>query len=505
VWSRRDFRFLESTVLLSLPNELLLYHIFIYLDSTDLLRAFGQLYNRRLNALLCAHIRHIDFSTTKTSAVSIDGWLCYLSSLKKNTILSLRINLDHFDYPLSSIFPSLNRLDLQMKTASEKVSQIVVVTRLKVLSITLTSEKPERIKGLVSSIWHPDSCLESLLTSNCFILDKDDLFPTSSHSLMINRNLTRLSLDLGHISFAIVLMPFVPALEHFELRCINVYNQPAVFKSEFLQRREWPTKVRSLRLIAYDQLFNTNSFCAFVKRFFLSLEHLSFYISTSQCFLMSTGRKLELHLLDYLPHLKWIEFCVHSSLMNVGIDRRQTFDRWTKKQVISIFHSRHFLTRFTMPFSFDRLEHVSNDFVNYHCNHRQSNVILSLPSIVMITFHSKDKLNLALFTFIWQTCPSLRHLRFKRYCSLSDDLIQNTKLTLPTVTELCLSNVTSSIDFSIICRVLSLTPNLKHLTALRRHITDINTMSNDANMLGHIIKVTIIECNSYFDSNWNNR
>lgn len=478
-----------------MPNELLLYHIFIYLHSTDLLHAFGQLCNRRLNILLCAHIRHIDFSTADTSIFSFDRWLSYISSLK-NTILSLRIDLDHFDYQLSSIFPRLNRLDLQMTTASQKVSQMIAFTQLKVLSVTLTSEKPERMEGLVSFIWHPDSCVENLSVSNCFILDKDDIFPRSSRPLMVNRNLTHLSLDLGHICFAIVLMPFVPALEHFELRLYNVYNQPSTFKSEFLQRQVWPAKIKSLRLIAYDQLMDTTCFCAFVKRFSLSLEHLSSYINTHQCFLMSTQRSFERHLLDYLPHLKRIDFCVHSGVMNIEIDRRRTFDRWTKKQVISIFHLREFHTRFTIPFVFDRLEHVSNNFVDYHCNCRQSNLILLLPSVVMITFYSYEKLNLALFTFIQQTCPSLRHLRFKMYCNLNDDLIQDTKLTLPTVTELCLSDVTFSMDFPILRRVLSLTPNLKHLTIKRHHITAIDTMNNDANMFVHIIRVTIVECSS---------
>lgn len=454
-----------------------------------------------MNALLSAHIRHIDFSITDTSVVSIDRWLSYLSSFEKNTILSLRVNADHFDYSLSSIFPGLSRLDLRMATASEEISRMVEFTRLKVLSITWTSKNPERMKGLASFIWHSDSCLESLSTSNCFVLDKDDIFPISSHSLMINRHLTRLSLDLGHIYFAIALMPFIPALEHFELRLHEIYDERPIFNYESLQEQEWPTKVRSLRLIDYDQLFDTTCFCAFVKRFSLSLEHLSFYISTQQRFLMATWRNFERHLLDYLSHFQSIDFCVHSGLMNIEIDRRHTFDRWTRKEVISIFHSHQFLTRFTMPFSFDRLEHVSNDFVNYHCNSGQSNVILSLPSVVMITFHSYDKLNLALFTFIRQTCPSLRHLRFKQYCNLSDDLIQNTQLTLPTVTELCLSDVTSSIDFSMLCQVLFLTPNLKHLTTQQCHITVINNTKNDINVLEHIDKVTIVEWSSQMSNN----
>jgi hypothetical protein len=483
-----------------LPNELLLYHIFIYLHSTDLLHAFGELYNRRLDALLCAHIHHIDLSTSDTSVISIDRWLSYSSSFKKNTLLSLRINLDHFDYRFSSTFPGLNRLDLQITTVSEKVSQMIVFTRLKIFSITLTSEKLERIKGLVSFIWHPDSCLESLSTSNCFILDKDDLFPKLSRSPMINQHLTRLSVDLGHICFAIVLMPFVPNLQYFELRLHSVYSTVSCFNPELLQKQEWPTKVRSLRFIAYDQYMDTNCFCAFVKRFSLSLEHLSFYISTRQRFLMASRGNFERYLLNYLPHIKSIDFCVHSGLLTLEIDRRRAFDRWTRNQVVSIHHLHQYLTRFTIPFSFDRLDYVTNDFVDYHCNYPESKVILSFPSILIITFRFQEKLNLALFTFIRQTCPSLRHLRFKWNCNLSDDLIQNTELTLPTVTELYLGDV-QSIDFPTLNCILSLAPNLKHLTARRSHITVINTMTKNDNLLGRIPKVTIVEFYSYMDIN----
>ncbi|CAF1523367.1 unnamed protein product [Adineta ricciae] len=447
----------KPTGLLSLPNELLLYHIFIYLHSTDLLHAFGQLYNRRLNALLCAYIRHVDFSTIDTSVVSIDRWLPYL------TISSFRINADHLNDQHFAIFSSLNRLDLQLTTASQKVSQMVAFTRLKVLSITLTSEQPQRLEGLASFLWHPDNYLESLSSSNCFILDKDDLFPTSSSHLF------------RHCFDAVCTY----ALEHFELRLHNVYNRSSTFSPQFLQRRAWPAKVRSLRFVTHDQLMDTTSFCAFVKRFSLSLEHLSFYISTRQRFLMSTPHSLEQDLLTHLTHLKRIDFCVHSGFMNVEIDRRQTFDNWTKKQVISILHRRQFHTRFTLPFAFDRLEHVRNGFVDFHCNYRKSNAILSLPSVVMISLDSRAKFSLVLFTFIQQICPCLRHLQFKNYCHFSDDLIQNTTLTLPTVIELCLGNVICSIDFPTLHRVLCLIPNLKHLTAKRCHINVIDTMNND--------------------------
>lgn len=433
-------------------------------------------------------------STTDTSVISNDTWLSYLSSIK-NTILSLRINLNQFAYPISSIFARLHRLDLRISTDSQKLFHLNPFIQLKALSIVSTSNKSERIKGLASSIWNSDSSLETLSISNCFILDKDDFYPRSSCSLIINRHLTRLSVDLTHICFAIVLMPLVPALEYFELRLHDIYNKSSAFNPEFLQSQQWPRKVKSLRFIAYDQLMDTVSFCTFVKRFSLSLEHLSFYISTHHRFLMSGSGSLERHLLSYLSHLKQLDFCVHSGIMNIEIDRRRTFDRWTKKQVISIFHLHQYHTRFTIPFVFDRLEYVSNDLLDYHCNYYQSNVTLSLTTVRTITLRSYNKLDLALFTFMQQTCPSLRHLRFKDCCKLNDDLVQDTKLTLLTIIELCLNDITDSIDFTILQRLLSLTPNLKYLTVQRHHMTIINNMNSNVNLFEHI-KVTIVESSS---------
>ncbi|CAF1141702.1 unnamed protein product [Adineta ricciae] len=219
-------------------------------------------------------------------------------------------------------------------------------------------------------------------------------------------------------------MPFVTALEHAEVRLHNVYKyQSSVFSPKFLQKRqEWPTNVISLRFIAYDQFMDTTSFCEFVKRFSLSLEHLSFYMRTHRRFLMSTPCTFEQHLLNYLSRLKHIEFCVYNGVGNTKSDRRTAFDSWTKMQVVSVYHWRKFNIRFT------------------------------LPSIVMIIFHSGSALSLALFTL------------------LNDDLIQDTKLTLPNVTELCLKNVTFRIDYLVLRRIFSLAPCIKHLIANQHNI-----------------------------------
>ncbi|CAF1141595.1 unnamed protein product [Adineta ricciae] len=138
----------QATVLLSLPDELFIYHIFIYLRSTDLLYSFGQLYNQPMNSLVCAHVRHIDLLTTNTPFVPIDKWLSYISYLKKAT-LSLRTDLEYFDYSLSFLF---SRLDLQLTaTTHQNISRLSSFTQLRKLSITSTATKAEKNRriGLV--------------------------------------------------------------------------------------------------------------------------------------------------------------------------------------------------------------------------------------------------------------------------------------------------------------------------------------------------------------------
>ena len=83
-----------------------------------------------------------------------------------------------------------------------------------------------------------------------------------------------------------------------------------------------------------------------------------------------------------------------------------------------------------MPFVFDRLERVTNDFVDFHSNEARPDFVLTLPPI---TFRFPDNLN------------------------------EDTRRTLPTVERLHLCDLGPLEDRS--CRRLfCLTPNLDHLT-----------------------------------------
>ncbi|CAF1527895.1 unnamed protein product [Adineta ricciae] len=427
------------------------------------------------------------------SIVAAHEWIRFT----EDRILSLRISSDHLDDRLFSILSKLTRVDLLMTASPSNapdITYLITMNKLKSFSIRFSpTNRPKRIPKLTSFIWHSDCSVEHFSTWNSFVLVKKYLFPTSSCSLMINKHITRLSLDLSHLGLALALIPYVPALEHFEIRLYDIRLQYSTMTSEFLQERTWSAKVKSLHVIAYDQLVNTKSFCGFVKLFACSLEHLSFYIGTQQCYLMVGRRSFERHLLSHLPSLKQLNFCVHSGLMNSDDDRRQTFDSWTKTQVISIFHRRQSHTRFTLPFVFDRVEHVCNGFVEFHSNIHSIDFVLLLPSVRIISFASYGRLTLALFTLIRQACPHLRRIHFKKFCNLDDDLIRDTQLSLTTVTELCLDDVTLVMKFVASYRLVCLIPNLQHLTIERRHLAMIAANNDQNNMFKHTRQVIIVE------------
>ena len=83
--------------------------------------------------------------------------------------------------------------------------------------------------------------------------------------------------------------------------------------------------------------------------------------------------------IGHLPKLKLLYFCVLSGFGGHEYQNRRLFDSWKhQRHVISMFNSwpgSH--TRFSMPFVFDRLEHVTNDFVVFHFNEARPQTSIS--------------------------------------------------------------------------------------------------------------------------------
>ena len=142
-----------------------------------------------------------------------------------------------------------------------------------------------------------------------------------------------------------------------------------------------------------------------------------------------------MYLLNHLPKLKQLHFGVLSGFGGQEYPNRRLFDSWKhQRHVISMFNSwpgSH--TRFSMPFVFDRLERVINDFVDFHFNEARQDFVLTLPSLTSICFYAAVPLNLNLMTrTVKHVCPRLRRVTFKITFQFHDDLNEETPLTLST-------------------------------------------------------------------------
>jgi hypothetical protein len=85
-------------------------------------------------------------------------------------------------------------------------------------------------------------------------------------------------------------MPYVPSLEHLDicLRSRHPYERSEwTFVDEYYKSQIWPLGVRSLRIVAYNQVLILSFFCKFIRRFSSALEYLSFYCNTENAQLTS--------------------------------------------------------------------------------------------------------------------------------------------------------------------------------------------------------------------------
>lgn len=173
--------------LLTLPDELFVTEIFLYLHSADLIRAFGTLGNTRLVSLIYAHIRHLDLP---------DAINCIeaLRHYQWNQIRSLCVHEDHLDAPIAAIFPSLDQLIVRMSSSTTSSSLLSRFTRLNHLRLSFSeSERPSIVNRVVRDIWHVNSRVARLSMHNCIFMD-ERYFTEISSSLIRSEYLTHLSL-----------------------------------------------------------------------------------------------------------------------------------------------------------------------------------------------------------------------------------------------------------------------------------------------------------------------
>ena len=447
--------------LLGLPDELFVMEIFPYLHSTDLIRAFGTLGNSRLVSLIYAHMRHIDLPN-EINCLEVPRHYQW------DQIRSLQIHEDHLHEAICSIFPLLDQLVVRMSSSpTSSISSCLLSLSNRVTHLRLSFSGFEQVpivNRVVRDIWHGDSRIARLSTINCILMD-EHYFSEISSSLVRNKHLTHLSLIVGNLSSSVPFIALSPVLEHLRIRLTRdapTWSNPTMY---LLERHQWSSRVKSLHVIRYGTFINTQSLCQYIRLFSASLERLAFYAPLIRTYPLGDRRSFDECLLDHLSKLKQLDFCMHTGIVNHECQSRRSFDSWKhRRHVISIFNSRpRYHTRFKWPFVFDRLERVTNDFVDFHSNEARPDFILRLPSITSIGFYAAGPLGLKLISTIKQACPQLRHVTFGITVRFQDDLLEDTQLTLPTVERLGLSEMQIE-DHRSLRRLSTLMPHLNDLT-----------------------------------------
>jgi hypothetical protein len=219
-----------------------------------------KLHNRRLITLVYAYIQHLDLCTISTTVFSIDDWLPFQS----DRIVSLRITNNQLNDCLFFKLPMLNHLIINVTSLPSPSSyQIHTLSQIKSLFFSYDeNKKPKKLSNFAQYLWHENSRVEHLSIMNCLLLKKSLFSP--SPVLTPNRYLTRLSILLQKLSLAVELMPYVPALEHLDIRIYSNYLFQCyewAFTNGYCKSQAWPLGVKSLRFVACNQ---TNSYAMLI-------------------------------------------------------------------------------------------------------------------------------------------------------------------------------------------------------------------------------------------------
>ncbi|CAF1488090.1 unnamed protein product [Didymodactylos carnosus] len=186
-----------------------------------------------------------------------------------------------------------------------------------------------------------------------------------------------------------------------------------------------------------------------ILQFFTSLKNLTMDILLKN---LLNGKRLEKFF-----RLKQFHFRIQMILPSDNLFDMSTFP--TDLQIISYTnHQENTQTLLTLPNTFETFDQISSDIVNYHSN---INNPIKLIKVKQIKLYDTRSYTLKFFNFIKQTFPCINTLEFFHYCYLTDDMINDDKITLDSIHSLFIH---ASLDYSRIKRLLLLTPNIKHLS-----------------------------------------
>ncbi|CAF0967212.1 unnamed protein product [Didymodactylos carnosus] len=448
----------SKSVLLDLPNELFPF-IFQYLSSIDLIKAFSDLQSHRLQALIQPFISQLDVSQES------DTWIqTYLPDiLNKHNIIALRLQMKYLvfisEYLLSTNIQSVEVINWGPIDDTGKTVLGQLRRHLKMFFMTCPYSDEDG--DLASHLFQSDSQLQHLAINNCTLYIND---------IDICTQLTHLSIELEGMHPLFILVEHLTGIQELK---VKIRSQDCIVQLPPETSEIKPCRsLHSVTFTGWIKYFDHMK--SFFTNFGSTIECLSLNIDLM--FLTVDGKGLEQGLLDKMPRLSSLDLIIHSTVADsdpLDIKTFQSFT-WQKFNPIVYWNDRHAHqhTIFTLPYKCDQFHHLSNEFVSSCVSNRP--VSLSFKHVRSLSLTTTTSLTMETFQFIQKAFPNVKTLELTNWIkhpldeseedtsvsSVNEDLLFDTTLQIPSVTQFCHFTWSQYDNYKTFRRLLSLFPNL---------------------------------------------
>ncbi|CAF4298034.1 unnamed protein product [Rotaria sp. Silwood2] len=452
----------SKTLLFDLPNELFSW-IFQYLSAINLLKTFSDFKSLRLQALIQSFISRLDISQES------DEWIQnYLPNiLSKHKIIALRLQMNHLvfipEHLLSANIQSMQVTKWNALTDLPK--QIMVHLRQNLKNLSFVQPDDNEFSDLVSLLFRSDSQLEQLIIKDCVLYVFNDDIETCTR-------LTHLSIELEGLNTVFILIGHLPNLQKLK---VKIQSQECIVQTAPNTNGVKPcNKLRSVTFTGWIKYFDHMK--SFFATFGSTIEYLSMNIDTR--YYLFDGKGLEHGLLDKMLRLSSLDFIIFSPLASrdpIEIETFQSF-AWQNFNPIAYWNDvraeQHMI--FTLPYKSNLFEYFSNDFVS-NCVSNQS-VSICFERVHTLSMTPTTPLNLETFLFIEKVFPNVTTIKLihwiidllnesedeqdRNVTVMSEDLLLDTSLQIPSVTKFCINLWSSFNDYKVFRRFIQIFPNL---------------------------------------------
>ncbi|CAF1462369.1 unnamed protein product [Rotaria sordida] len=331
----------------------------------------------------------------------------------------------------------------------------------------MTSPFMDEDGDLATYLFQSDSQLEHVTINDCtlFIINDDDIG--------ICTRLTHLSVVLEGMHPVFILIKHLP----------NIHELKVKIRSQQCIGQELP----NTKGIKSCNTLHSVTFTGWIKYF----DHMEMFFATFGSTIESLflnidlmfrgvdGKRLEQSLLDKMPRLSSLDLIIHSTVADSDPLEIETFQSFTWKQFNPIVYWNdsyaHQHTIFTLPYKSDRFKHLSNEFISSCISNRP--VSLCFERVHSLSLITTTPLTLKTFQFIEKVFPNVKTLELtdcikhpldeseedRSVIAVNEDILFDTTLQIPSVTEFCFFIWTKYDNYKTFRRLLALFPNLVYL------------------------------------------